>query len=216
MWYTVAMIVQEDLMENGLQILVDKPAFSYGSDAVALANFVRLKRGEKVLDLGTGTGILAILLHGRYGARFVAVDIQEQMCALARASVALNEQEDGIDVRCADMRLLKPSPGFEAFDAAVCNPPYFAHGTRSDDAQRKQSRHQDTCSLHDVAACASGLLKNSGRLYLCCPVSQLAYCCAALLSYDLQPKHVCIHKRRLVLLEARKGGGAGMKLTIQD
>ena len=209
------MIVTEDLMENGLRIRVDKPAFSYGGDAIALANFTRLKANERALDLGTGTGILAILLNGRYGARFTAVDIRADMCALARESVALNAQEGAIDVRLADLRTLRPAPGFENFDAAVCNPPYFSGGTQSANGQRRQSRHQDTCTLRDAAACAARLLKAGGRLYVCCPIAQLADCCAALIEYGLQPKRVCIQKKRLALLEAKKGGGVGMELIIE-
>lgn len=203
-------------MENGLRIRVEKPAFSYGGDAISLANFARLKKSERALDLGTGTGILAILLNGRYGARFTAVDIRADMCALALESVKLNAQEDAIDIRCADLRTLRPKAGFENFDAAICNPPYYSGGTQSADEQRRQSRHQDSCTLRDVAACAARLLKESGRLYVCCPVSQFADCCAALIEHDLQPKRVCIQRNRLALLEARKGGGVGMELTIEN
>ncbi len=203
-------------MENGLRIRVDKPSFSYGSDALALADFTRLKKGERVLDLGAGTGVLAILLQGRFGARFTAVEIREDMCALTRESVALNAQQDAIEIRCADLRTLRPAPGFESFDAAVCNPPYYLEGTQSENKQRMQSRHQNTCTLRDVAACASRLLKEGGRLYVCCPVSQFADCCAALVQYALQPKRVLIQKKRLVLLEARKNGGVGMELMLKD
>ncbi|MDD4076008.1 MAG: methyltransferase domain-containing protein [Eubacteriales bacterium] len=203
-------------MENGLRIRVDKPSFSYGGDAVALADFARLKKGERALDLGAGTGILSILLHGRYGARFIAIEVQEAMCALARESVALNNQEDAIEVRCADLRALRPCAGFENFDAAVCNPPYFCAGTQSENGQRMQSRHQNTCTLRDVAACAARMLKDGGRLYVCCPVSQFADCCAALIQYGLQPKRACIQNQRLVLLEARKNGGVGLELTIEN
>lgn len=215
-WYTYNdMTVCEDLQENGLRIYVDKPSFSYGSDAVRLCGFARLKKGERALDLGCGTGILAILLNGRTGACFTAVDIQSGMCELAARSVALNGQQAQIAVRCADLRTLCLAPGEKPYDAAVCNPPYFPGGTPSPDEQRRLSRHQDACTPYDVADCAARMLKRGGRLYLSYPVSLLAEVCAALVTADLQPKRLAITPGgKLALIEARRGAKAGLTLEI--
>ncbi len=208
------MLQTEDLQENGLMICVEKPGFSYGGDAVALAAFARLKKGETALDLGAGTGILAILLAGRYGARFTAVEIRGDMCALMQKSIALNAQEEMISVMNADLRELKSGRGFENFDAAVCNPPYFSGGTQSENEQRLESRHQKSCDFRDAAACAFRLLKQGGRFYICCPVTMLADCCAALIENGMQPKRMRIESGRLALIEAKKGAKAGMRLEL--
>ena len=86
------MKVIEDLQLNGLSIVVDKAGFTYGSDAVLLANFANPRRGDSCLDLGAGTGILSILVNGKTGARFTAVEIQQAACRLMEESIALNGQ----------------------------------------------------------------------------------------------------------------------------
>ena len=206
------MLQKEDLQENGLCIFTDKPAFSYGSDALALASFAHLKRGERALDLGAGTGILAILLESRFHARFTAVELREDMCALIQKSVSANGQ--AIEVLCADLRTLRPSPEFENFDAALCNPPYFTGGTKSENEQRRTARHQESCTLQDAVLCAARMLKNGGRFTLCYPVSGLASLCAALVENGLEPKRLRIHENRLALIEAKKGAKSGLKYEI--
>ena len=126
------MKVIEDLQLNGLSIVVDKAGFTYGSDAVLLANFANPRRGDSCLDLGAGTGILAILVNGKTGARFTAVEIQQAACQLMEESIALNGQGGDITVLHADIRKLGELLPAGSFDGAVCNPPYFSGGTRSE------------------------------------------------------------------------------------
>lgn len=210
--YTDSMLQREDLQENGLCIYSDKPAFSYGSDAIALAAFTRLRAGDRALDLGAGTGILAILLQGRYGARFTAVELRGDMCALIRKSVEENAQGDYIETLCADLRELRSRAGFENFDAAVCNPPYFSGGTPSENEQRQEARHQQSCTLADAAECASRLLKEGGRFFVCYPASGLSELCSELSRCRLEPKRIKIIGKRLVLAEAKKGAKPGLTL----
>ncbi len=204
----------EDLKESGLRIAVEKPGFTYGHDAVLLAGFARIKKQDKLLDLGCGCGILAILLERRTGAETYGVDIRPEACALTRESARLNGQ--AIHVLEQDLRTLTLAPGQRPFDAIVCNPPYFAGGTPSPDPARRGCTHQDTATIQDVAACASGLLKYGGRLFLCYPAGGVAVCMAALMAHSLSPKRLQPVASRgkspyLVLLEARKGGGPGLR-----
>ena len=204
----------EDLQLNGLSIVVDKEGFSYGSDAVLLANFAKPRRGDNCLDLGAGTGILSILINGKTGARFTAVEIQRPACLLMEESIALNAQEGEITVLNADLRELGGLFPAGSFDGAVCNPPYFSGGTRSENPAVALSIHQDGCGIYDVARCAGRLLKNGGRLWLCYPASRLAECLHAMVESGLQPKRLRLIDGKngpyLALIECLKGGKTGL------
>ncbi len=203
----------EDLQCKNLKIIVDKDGFSYGRDAVLLANFVRAKSGERALDMGTGTGILAILVNGKTGARITAVEIQQEAAALAAESARLNGQ-DNIEVLAGDVRELHKSLGYALFDLAVCNPPYYTGGTASPDPHKRQCTHQQTLTLAEAAQSASRLLKNGGRFYLCYPAEGFAALCAALIQSGIQPKRVQLayggNRPYLVLVEGKKGGKEGL------
>ena len=203
----------EDLQEGNLRIAVEKPGFSYGHDAVLLAAFTRAKPGERLLDLGCGCGILAILLERRTGASVTAVDIQPAACGLCAQSAALNGQS--IQVLERDLRTFNLEAGQRPFDVIVCNPPYFSGGTPSPYPARRLCTSQEGATIGEVAACAGRLLKNRGRFYLCYPAAGLAGCFQALLAAGLTPKRMApvaagAKAPYLVLLEARKAGGEGL------
>lgn len=208
--------VVEDLLFNGLKIIRDTRGFTYGTDAVLLANFARAKEGERVLDLGAGSGILSILLNGKTGAHVTAVEIDESMCDMLRRSAQMNGQQDFIRALCADLRDPKMDLPAGGFDMAVCNPPYHASGTKSEVNQRRVSTHQDACTVYDAAQSAARFLKNGGRLYLVYPASLLAEAFHALKQSRLEPKRAqMVFTRRgapphVALIEAKKGGRTGM------
>lgn len=115
----------DDLQRNGLHIIQHPQAFRFGMDAVLLADFTRLRPRERVADMGTGAGILPLLLSQKQlDARFEAFEIQPEMADMARRSVALNGLEERIRVHAADMRAAYELIGRESMHAAVCNPPY--------------------------------------------------------------------------------------------
>ncbi len=207
----------DDLFENSLRIIRREDVFAYGSDAVSLADFVTLSKNDTVLDIGTGTGILAILLEGRYKASFTAVEIDSYMADMAKRSVELNNQQSSINVLCGDIRKLHKELGYEKFSVIVCNPPYFSGSTKNDNEISRNSRHDDTLSMDELAYSASKLLKNGGKLYMVYPASRFACCCAALISHKLMPKRVKPifsdsenKKINCILIEAKKGGKDGL------
>lgn len=207
----------DDLLENSLRIIRREDVFAYGSDAVALAAFAVLSKKDIALDIGTGTGILAILLASRSGAHFTAVEIDEYMADMARRSVELNSMQDKISVLCGDIRNMYDVLSYERFSVIVCNPPYFAQGTLPDDGISRNSTHEGTLDMDGLALCASKLLKNGGKLFMVYPAARFAGCVSKLTAHNLMPKRVKpvytdSEKRKFncLLIEARKGGKEGL------
>ena len=157
---------------------------------------------------------MAILVNGKTGARFTAVEIQPSACQRREESIALNGQGGDITVLHADIRRLGELLPAGSFDGAVCNPPYFSGGTRSENPAVALCVHQDECGIYDVARCAGRLLKNGGRLWLCYPASRLAECFHAMVESRLQPKRLRLIDGKngpyLALMECVKGGKTGL------
>ena len=168
---------------------MEKPGFTYGHDAVLLAGFARIKKQDKLLDLGVAAGILAVLLERRTGGGdLCGGPAAGGFAPLTRESARLNGQ--AIHVLEQDLRILTLAPGQRPFDAIVCNPPYFAGAHPARIRPRRVCTHQDTATIQDVAICAGGLLKHGGRLFLCYPAGGVAVCMAALMAHGLSPKRL--------------------------
>lgn len=208
------MIRRDDLQHEGLVLYQDDALPRFDADAVHLAHFLRLRRGERAIDLGCGTGVLCVLGAAFTGAAFTGVDIEPRLVALARRSAKENGQDIAfltLDARDAPARL-----GHGAFDAAVCNPPYFTAGPPSPDPARAAARHDAGGAREAMLRAAFLLLKNGGRLFLCCPAAGLAAAFAALDAHRLEPKRMQLvaaapeRPPRLALIEAKKDGGSGL------
>lgn len=208
----------EDLQYKGLRIIVNERGFRYGTDSVLLAGFAKAGAKERVVDLGSGTGVIAMLLAARTGAALTAVEIQPEQCDMARRSIAMNGQQ--IEVVEADMRKLT---GLAPFDAAVCNPPYYpsTHGRTSVKGEpgfEGAATHDIYCTLDEVAESAARLIKYGGRFYMCCPTQRLAEAFCALSAQKLEPKRMRLVASRaekapyLALIEAKKGAAPGLIL----
>ncbi len=205
----------DDLQYNGLAIIRKKRGFTYGHDAVLLANFLRAKPGERCIDLCAGSGIIAILAAAKTGAAFCGVELQEELCIMANRSAEHNGQ--AIRFYRADIRAL-PCADIprEGFDAACCNPPYDLGGTESSNQGRNIATKGAECTIEDVCSAASRLLRYGGRLYICYPASLLTPAAGALAAARLQPKRMAFVRAKrasapyLVLIEAKKGASAGL------
>lgn len=210
----------EDLQFDGLRIIQDNRGFRFGTDSILLAGFAKASKRERVIDLGSGNGVLSILINGRTGAKVVGVEIQPEQCERAARSVTLNGQSDIIFIN-GDMRSIHRTMGLGGFDVGICNPPYYAKeggyiskkGTKGYDGV---ATHDIECGVTEVAEAASKLLKFGGRLYICYPTARLAEIITALSYSGLEPKRlrlVCSMSSKppyLALIEAKKGGGKGM------
>jgi tRNA1Val (adenine37-N6)-methyltransferase len=212
----------DDLNRNNYKIIQNTKKFCFGMDAVLLSGFAKVLPGEQVLDLGTGTGIIPILLEAKTkGKHFTGLEIQEESADMARRSVALNGLEDKIDIVIGDIKDAGARFGLATFEVVTSNPPYMNHGhglVNPGDA-KAIARHEILCSLEDVIREASKLLKPNGRFYLVHRPFRLVELMNKLTAYKLEPKrmklvHPYIDKEpNMVLLECIKG--AKSRLTVE-
>lgn len=211
----------DDLQRNGYKIIQKRDGFCFGMDAVLLSGFANVKQGEKALDLGTGTGIIPLLLEAKYqGSHYAGLEIQEEMAEMAARSVALNRLEDKISIVTGDIKEASRLFGAASFDVVTSNPPYMndAHGLKNPDLPKAIARHEVLCSLEDVVREASRLLRPGGRFYMVHRPHRLAEIITALKKQRLEPKrmklvHPFVDKEaNMVLIEAVRGGRSMIKV----
>ena len=203
----------DDLQRNGYQIIQKKNGFCFGMDAVLLSGFAR--------DLGTGTGIIPILLEAKYeGEHYTGLEIQDEMADMAARSVALNHLEEKVSIVKGDIKEASRLFGAASFDVVTSNPPYMndAHGLKNPDLPKAISRHEVLCTLDDVTREAARLLRPGGRFYMVHRPHRLIEIITALTKYKLEPKrmkmvHPFVEKdANMVLIEAVRGGKSMIKV----
>ena len=211
----------DDLQRNGYRIIQRTDGFCFGMDAVLLSGFAMVKKGERALDLGTGTGIIPILLEAKTeGEHFSALEIQREVADMARRSVSLNGLDEKIQIVEGDIREASQIFGTASFDVVTSNPPYMndAHGLKNPDLPKAIARHEVLCTLDDVVREASRVLKTGGRFYMVHRPHRLAEIITVLRGYKLEPKRMkMVHPfadrdANMVLIEAVKGGGVFLKM----
>lgn len=211
----------DDLHRNGYMIIQDPERFCFGVDAVLLTGFVQVKKGETVLDLGTGTGVIPILLEAKtQGEHFIGLEIQSESVEMARRSVQMNELESKIEIHEGDIKKLENLYKLSSFDVITTNPPYMNEGGGliNDYSPKAIARHELLCNLEDVIYGASRLLRPMGRFYMIHRPHRLIDIITLLRKYKLEPKRLrFIHSRvekepTMVLVEAVRGGKPMLKV----
>lgn len=211
----------DDLQRNGYRIIQKKKGFCFGMDAVLLSGFAQVKEGEVAVDLGTGTGIIPILLEAKTkGKHFTGLEIQEEVAEMAGRSVRLNQLENRVDIVRGDIKEASRLFGKASFDVVTSNPPYMNdnHGLKNPELPKAIARHEVFCTLDDVCREASLLLKSGGRFYMVHRPHRLAEIITALKTYKLEPKRMkLVHpfadkEANMVLIEAVRGGRSMMKV----
>ena len=211
----------DDLQRNGYRIIQKKKGFCFGMDAVLLSGFAQVKEGEVAVDLGTGTGIIPILLEAKTkGKHFTGLEIQEEVAEMAGRSVRLNQLENRVDIVRGDIKEASRLFGKASFDVVTSNPPYMNdnHGLKNPELPKAIARHEVFCTLDDVCREASLLLKSGGRFYMVHRPHRLAEIITALKAYKLEPKRMkLVHpfadkEANMVLIEAVRGGRSMMKV----
>lgn len=205
----------DDLQRNGLRIIQRTDGFRFGTDAVLLADFAGVKKGEHVADMGTGTGVLPLLLSARaQDTTFDAFEIQQDVADMASRSVRLNGLETRIRIHHADCREAAGIIGHERCHLVVSNPPYTKGGAGlvSPEQTRALSRSDSDCTIEEWIAACGRLLKNGGRLCCVFPAPRFLELCDAMRCARIEPKRVRFVVARenaapkLVLVEGLKGG----------
>ncbi len=157
----------DDLQCSGYGIIQSEKHFRFSMDPVLLAHFATVKKGNRVVDLCAGSGIIALLLSAHSEAKHITcVEIQELFCDMAKRSIAMNDLQERIDVACLNLKDAPKALGYGRFDVVTCNPPYLptGRGKMSDDESLRLCRHEVTADLKDILDAAYGLMKNGGRL----------------------------------------------------
>ena len=204
----------DDLEISGLHIIQSPDKFCFGMDAVLLSGFAYAKRGDKVIDLGTGTGILPLLLWAKTkGEHFTGLEIQEESADMARRSVAGNNLTN-VEIVDGDIKSVDKLFDRQSFDVVTSNPPYMIneHGITNPEAPKQIARHEILCTLEDVVKAAAYLLKSNGRFFMVHRPFRLPEIFENLRKYKLEPKRMRLvypqidKEPNMVLVEAVKYG----------
>jgi tRNA1Val (adenine37-N6)-methyltransferase len=212
----------DDLQRNGYKIIQDSKRFCFGMYAVLLSGFARVRPGERSCDLGTGTGIIPILLSAKSeGKKFYGLEIQPDSADMARRSVYLNHLEDRIEIVEGDIKDASERFGASSFDVVTSNPPYMTneHGLKNPDEAKAIARHEVLCTLEDVIAQSARLLKEKGRFYMVHRPFRLTEIFCLMHEYKLEPKRMKLvypfvdKEPNMVLIEGLKG--ARSRITVE-
>lgn len=212
----------DDLQRNGYRIIQNRDGFCFGMDAVLLSGFARVKEREQALDLGTGTGIIPILLEAKTpGEHFTGLEIQKRSADMARRSVELNGLSNRISIVEGDIKEAVSMFGRASFDVVTSNPPYMtgSHGLVNPELPKAIARHEILCTLEDVISQAAGLLRENGRFYMVHRPFRLAEIMTVMVKYHLEPKRMKLvypyidKEPNMVLIEGLKGGRS--RITVE-
>lgn len=212
----------DDLELKNLKIIQNKNGFCFGIDSVLLSDFAKeIKKESKIIDLGTGTGILPILLSAKtQNTKIIGVEIQEEVAKMANRSIILNSLQNRIEIICENIKNIKQIYEPNSFDAIVTNPPYKKQGTGKINEQENKliSRHEITANLEDFVITAKYLLKDQGAIYMVHRPERLVDIFSLLRKHKLEPKTLKLvqpskeKEPNLVLIKAIKNAKPFLKM----
>lgn len=220
-----------DTLSCGYKIIQDDKAFCFGIDALLLAAFARMKKGDRVFDLGCGNGILELLLcdrakelksaHGAGDCHFTGLEVQPKAAEMARESVGLNSLEERIEIVEGDIKAVRKSFPAQSADLVISNPPYMKPSAAKENStdEKTIARHEVLCSLDDVISAARWLLKSSGSFFMIHRPYRLQEIFSLLEKYQLTPRRMQLvypkidQAPEMVLIEARPNYKPDIKIA---
>ena len=211
----------DDLQRNGYQIIQNPEKFCFGMDAVLLTGFAHARESDKMLDLGTGTGIIPLLMEAKYHcAHLTGLEIQEESADMARRSVSHNGLEERIDIVTGDIKEAASIFGAASFGVITTNPPYMIgdHGLKNQNTALYIARHEALCTLDDILRESAKLLKVKGRFYMVHRPFRLPEIMTKMCAYGIEPKRMRLvyphidKEPNMVLIEGMKGGNPRMQV----
>ena len=212
----------DDLQRNGYKIIQSPEKFCFGMDAVLLSGFASAPEGGRVLDLGTGTGIIPILMAAKTDAKeLIGLEIQEESADMAQRSVIYNDLQDRVRIVQGDIKEAGQLFDAASFDVVTCNPPYMigGHGLKNPEGPKAIARHEVLCDLEDVVRAAAKCLKSGGKFYMVHRPFRLAEIMVLMHEYKVEPKRMQLvypyadKEPSMVLIEGARGGRS--RITVE-
>lgn len=212
-----------DTFFNGrLRVMQPASGYRFSIDAVLLANLADVKPGDRILDMGTGCGIIPLVLAYRHPdiSRIFGIEIQKELADTANSNILENRMEERISIIHADFKTLMPAQTGGPVDLVICNPPHYPQnsGRINPDDQRALARHEIAMTLDDLIAVSRRMLNRAGRLFMIYPSVRIVDMMTRMRQAGIEPKQLrLIHPRpgaeaRLVLAEGIAGRRPGVKI----
>ncbi|UCC66517.1 MAG: tRNA1(Val) (adenine(37)-N6)-methyltransferase [Deltaproteobacteria bacterium] len=212
----------DSLFGGKIKVIQERDGYRFSLDALLLAGFIWMRKGERVIDLGTGVGIIPLILgtRGEGVEEIVGVEIQDKLAGLAKRNALLNRLEDLITIYQRDIIGLNDVFPPNSFDVVVTNPPYYrvSSGRINPLSQKAIARHEVTCTMDDLLQVARYLLKEGGRIFAIFPAHRSVTLLSLLRDATLEPKKLrWVYSRegeeaKFILAEAHKGGREGVEV----
>lgn len=205
----------DELLGGRIKIFQKEKGYRFSLDVLLIAHFVHLKRGDHIVDLGTGSGVIAMIMAGRREcSKVIGVDIQEEFVDMAKRSVECNNLQEKVDIRMGDIRTIETLFDGNSFDVSIFNPPYrkLKSGRINPSNQKSIARHEIKGTLHDFLRAAAYVLKKSGRAYIIYPATRMVELLSSMRTAGIEPKRMrLVHSHsdsrgEFVLVEGKKGG----------
>jgi tRNA1Val (adenine37-N6)-methyltransferase len=205
----------DGILGGCLKVIQKEKGYRFSIDAYLLAHFVRLKKNERVLDMGTGSGIISMIVAHRWSCgKVIGIDIEEEMVDMAQRSVVLNNLCNRVEIRQGNIRAIETLFDPQSLDVVIFNPPYrkLKTGRTNPDYQKSVARHEIKGSLSDFLAASGYVLKMSGRAYIIYPASRMVELMFRMRDSCVEPKRMqMVHSQdrsrgEFVLVEGVKGG----------
>lgn len=205
----------DELLGGRIKIFQKEKGYRFSLDALLISHFARLKKDDCVIDLGTGSGVIAMIMAMRKGSgKVIGVDIQEEFVDMAKRSVRLNNLQEKVDIRLGDIRKIGTLFNENSCDVSICNPPYrkLKSGRINPDNQKSFARHEIKGSLYDFLRAAAYVLKKTGRAYIIYPATRMVELISSMRTVGIEPKRMrVVHSHgesrgEFILVEGKKGG----------